>query len=337
MLVTRQAVLRQFWYPVIPISHLETRQPQAFELLGEKVVLWLDDDGQPNALRNRCCHRSAMLSNGEVINGSVRCPYHGWSYNGKGGCVNVPQLAIDQPIPASYKVPAYRCTLRYGYVWVCLDEPLMPIPNIPQAQDPKFRLIPEFYERWECSGLRIMENSFDNAHFSFVHQSTFGDIQNPEPASIQVTMLENGLNVKTQVPVLNPPLQQANLKILTETTLRTNDTTWYLPFTRILEITYPNGLIHVIVTVATPINDRASQIVQFCLRNDTEADARAEEIIAFDRTVTSEDRTILEATDYDVPLDLRHEQHMASDQPGVIMRLKFTALLKAHGEIEQRR
>ena len=336
MLVTRQPVLRRFWYPVMPVAQLETIQPQAFELLGERLVLWLDRDGQPSAVRDRCCHRSTQLSKGTVIEGHVRCPYHGWSYNGAGACVNVPQLSDDQPIPTSYRVDSYRCTARYGYVWVCLDEPLLPIPHIPQADDPAFRCIPEFYERWDCSGLRIMENSFDNAHFSFVHQATFGDVANPEPASIQVTTLEHGLNVKTQVPVVNPPLQQKNLQLATETTLRTNDMTWYLPFLRTLQITYPNGLIHLIFTAATPISDRASQVVQFCLRNDSETDAKAEEIIAFDRAVTLEDRTVLESTDFDVPLDLQEEQHMASDQPGIMMRRKFAALLKAHGEIEQR-
>ncbi|MEG3989293.1 hypothetical protein QUA13_19430 [Microcoleus sp. S28C3] len=36
----------------------------------------------------------------------------------------------------------------------------------------------------------------------------------------------------------------------------------------------------------TPINDSTSQMVQFCLRNDTEADAKTIDIIAFDRAVT---------------------------------------------------
>ncbi|MEG4586041.1 hypothetical protein QUA54_12620 [Microcoleus sp. MOSTC5] len=36
----------------------------------------------------------------------------------------------------------------------------------------------------------------------------------------------------------------------------------------------------------TPINDSTSQMVQFCLRNDTEADAKTIDIIALDRAVT---------------------------------------------------
>jgi phage anti-repressor protein len=91
----------------------------------------------------------------------------------------------------------------------------------------------------------------------------------------------------------------------------------------------------VVVNTAVPISDSTSQIVQFCLRNDTENDTKAENAIAFDREVTLEDKVILESTDYDVPLDLTKEQHMMTDKPGMMMRRKFLALLKAQGEVEQ--
>lgn len=329
MLVTQEPLLRRFWYPVMPMSLLSFEKPQPFVLLGEKLALWLDADGQPAAVSDRCCHRSAQLSKGVVVNGCIRCPYHGWSYDGAGACTNVPQL--ETPIPDSYRVSAFPCVQRYGYAWVCLDEnPLQPIPDIPEASDPAMRQIPQFYERWECAGLRVMENSFDNAHFSFVHAASFGDQHQPRPASLKITPTDYGLNMQTQVDVVNPPIQQKNLQMVEAVTVRTMNSNWYMPFTRTLKITYPNGLVHLIFTSATPISDRASQVVQFCLRNDTEADAKAEDIIAFDRQVTLEDREVLESTDYDVPLALTAEQHMPSDQPGVVMRKKLATLLKNH-------
>jgi hypothetical protein len=104
-----------------------------------------------------------------------------------------------------------------------------------------------------------------------------------------------------------------------------------MPFLRKLRIRYPNGLSHSIVTGATPIDDRTCQIVQFVYRNDTEADAKAEDIIAFDRQVTGEDRDILESTDWDVPLDQAGvEMNMPSDRPGVLMR---RMLLKLEREL----
>ena len=333
MLVTKQTVLKRFWYPVIPIAHLQ-ESPASFTLLGQPLALWLDAEGKPAAVVDRCCHRSAKLSKGEVIDGCLCCPYHGWSFNAQGVCVRVPQLT-NQPIPPSYRVNAYRCQVKYGYVWVCLNEPLTEIPEILEVDNPGFRMLHEFYEPWKCSGLRMMENAFDNAHFSFVHTGTFGNQQQPVPASINLITSDFGLQVKTVVPVLNPPLQQKNLGIQEEAVFRTNQMTWFLPFARKLHITYPNGLIHIIVTIATPIDDTTSQISQFCLRNDTEAEAKASDVIAFDRAVTLEDKMVLETTDYDTPLSVLEQQHMASDKPGIIMRHKLAALLRTHGEVEQ--
>ncbi len=334
MLVTQQPVLRRFWYPVVPLERVKTA-PVAFQLLGEAIVIWLDADGKPAAVRDRCCHRSARLSLGVVIDGNIRCPYHGWSFDGTGTCVRVPQLTTDL-IPRSYKVDNYHCDVRYGYVWVALDEPLAPIPEIPEASDPQFRYIPEFYEVWNCAGLRLMENSFDNAHPHFVHVSTFGVEQEPvPPAPDFFEETDFGLRMKYVLPVFNSEVQKQNLQMAEERTVRISEGTWYMPFIRTLKINYPNGLTHLIFTAATPISDRASQIVQFCLRNDTEADVSAARVVAFDRTVTLEDKAILESTDYDVPLKISAEQHMVSDKPGIVMRHKLAALLKAYGEVEQ--
>lgn len=221
------------------------------------------------------------------------------------------------------------CQERYGYVWVCLDpEPLQSIPAIPAADVAEHRLIPQFYEPWQVSGLRLMENSFDNAHFSIVHAESFGNQDAPQPAKSEIVSLEMGLKVYVTVPVVNPPSQQQNLGISDTMTVRHIESTWYVPFSRTLKITYPNGLMHLIFTAATPIDDQTSQVVQFCIRNDTEEQAKAEDINAFDRQVVNEDKYVLESTTYDTPVDIAAEQHMPSDQPGIIMRHQLAALIQ---------
>jgi phenylpropionate dioxygenase-like ring-hydroxylating dioxygenase large terminal subunit len=335
MLVTKQPVFRRFWYPVIEIKQLQ-EGAKSFELLGEPIALWLKRDGQPVAVQDRCCHRSAKLSGGKVIDDNIRCPYHGWTYNDCGKCVHVPQLG-DNPIPTDYKVPAYKCIERYGYAWVCLGEPLVDIPEIPEARDPDFRMIHEFYEPWKVAGLRVMENELDLAHPTFVHTTTFGSGDHPIPDVMEVKETKWGLILEATLGVVNPPLQQQNLKMQNDKTTRILTMDWFMPFTCKLRIAYPNGLVQIIVNTTTPINDSTSQIVQFCLRNDTEADVPSQDVIAFDRAVTLEDKAILETTDYDVPLNLSLEQHMMTDKPGMLMRRKLAALLKEHGEIEQRK
>ncbi len=336
MLVTQQPVFRRFWYPVISRQQL-TGQPQAFELLGEPLVLWLDEEGKAAAVRDRCCHRTAKLSLGKVNQGRICCPYHGWEFSAQGDCVKVPQLQPDCAIPAHYRVDAYRCQERYGYIWVCLEEPLIDIPEIAEASDSNYRLIQEFYEPWECAGLRVMENELDLAHPTFVHTDTFGSEDHPTPDELEITETDWGIHVFGKLGVVNPELQQKNLKMGEAKTFRTLTMDWLMPFTIKLKITYPNGLEHIVVNTMTPVSDRTSQMVQFCVRNDTEADTPARDVIAFDRAVTLEDKRILESTDYDVPLSPSAEQHMLTDRPGIMIRKKNAALLKAQGEVEQTR
>jgi phenylpropionate dioxygenase-like ring-hydroxylating dioxygenase large terminal subunit len=333
MLVTKQPVFRKFWYPVIPFTDL-AEGPKSFTLLGQKIVLWLDAKGKPAAAKDRCCHRSAQLSLGKVVNGAIACPYHGWQFDSKGSCVYVPQLK-GVSIPTTSHIDAYQCAESYGYVWVCLEDPIVDIPKISEAFEPDFRLIHEFYEPWKCAGLRVMENELDLAHPTFVHTSTFGSEDHPTPDLLEITETKEGLHAHGILGVVNPELQQQNLKMESAQTYRTLDMLWFMPFTIKLRIAYPNGLVHIVVNTMTPIDDSTSQMVQFCVRNDTENETPSRDVIAFDRAVTLEDKRILETTDYDVPLVPSREQHMFTDKPGLMMRKKIAELLKAHGETEQ--
>lgn len=328
MLVTQHPVFRRFWYPVVPIARVQ-QGPQAFCLLGQDLVLWLDRTGRPAAALDRCRYCSARLSLGTVQDDCLQCASHGcWQLNADRKRDRIPQLS-DRPVLETERTQTFRCDRRYGYVWVCLDDPISDIPEIPEAEDPRFRYIPQFYEVWNCAALRLMENSFDNAHPHFVHAQTFGLQQSPiPPAPDSFTETAEGFQMTYRLPAKNTEVQKRNLRLDEPTTVRTSQGNWFLPFTRSLKITYPNGLVHLIFTAATPISDRSIQVLQFCLRNDTEAEAKASEIVAFDRQVTLEDKVVLESTDFDVPLRLQDEQHMVSDKPGIIMRRRLAALIE---------
>lgn len=336
MLVTQQPVLRKFWYALVPMTDLD-QGPQSFTLLNTPLVLWKQADGQPAALLDRCCHRTAKLSKGFVTpEGHIACGYHGWEYDCRGACRKVPQNT-DGTIPPGAGVTAFHCQERYGYVWVALDDPIAPIPDFPEDGDPAYRRIFQFYEHWATSPLRVMENSFDNSHFSFVHKANFGIFDQPAPSKYNIEETDYGFQAETLVPINNPPESYRITGTTEPITHRHLINRWYQPFCRRFGCSYPaSGIDHIIYNCATPIDDGHMVLVQWLYRNDQEANCSTQELINWDRAITTEDKEILEATDPDACIDLgRHaEFHMHSDRPGILMRRKLMQLLESHGEKE---
>jgi phenylpropionate dioxygenase-like ring-hydroxylating dioxygenase large terminal subunit len=337
MLTSRQKIFRKFWHAVVPLSDLQRGEPVPFTLLGEAIVLFLDGHGQPAALKDRCCHRTAKLSKGRCVNGALQCGYHGWTYNAQGRVIRIPQYGPERAIPAEYGTPSYPCEARHGYAWVALDEPIAPIPSIPEFGAPGWRTIFQFYERWATSPLRALENSFDNAHFSFVHRATFGVEDQPKPSRYELVENDAGFYAETVIAAANPVAFQRVSGSTDKLTQRHMRNAYYLPFSRRLDIEYPSGIRHVIVNCFTPIDDGQIQLVQWLFRNDTEADCPAQLLIDFDHVITREDKDMLEATDPDALVDTRRrgvEFSMDSDRPGMLIRKKLMELLAAHGEAE---
>jgi phenylpropionate dioxygenase-like ring-hydroxylating dioxygenase large terminal subunit len=300
-------------------------------------VLFLDAQGQPAALRDRCCHRTAKLSKGWCVNGALQCGYHGWTYNGQGKVIRIPQYDESRAIPAEYCTPAYPCTARYGYAWVALEEPIAPIPELPEFGAPGWRTIFQFYEAWATSPLRALENSFDNSHFSFVHRATFGVAAQPKPSRYELVTREGGFYAETVIDATNPPAFHRVSGSSEPITQRHMRNAYYLPFSRRLDIEYPSGVRHVIVNCFTPIDDGHIQLVQWLFRNDREEDCPAQMLIDFDHVITREDKEILESTDPDALVDTRRrgvEFSMDSDRPGMLIRKQLMELLAAQGEQE---
>ncbi|MEN9631242.1 MAG: hypothetical protein RJA10_4470, partial [Pseudomonadota bacterium] len=258
-------------------------------------------------------------------------------YDRTGRVIEIPQYPPERAIPADYCTPAYRCTARYGYAWVALEEPIAPIPEVPEFGAPGWRTIFQFYERWDTSPVRALENSFDNSHFSFVHRATFGVAGQPKPSKYQLVERDGGFHAETLIDAVNPPAYQRVSGTTDPITQRLMRNAYFLPFSRRLDIEYPSGVRHIIINCFTPIDDGRIQLAQWLFRNDTEADCPAQLLIDFDHVITREDKDILESTDPDALVDTRRrgvEYSMESDKPGMLIRKQLMELLTAHGESE---
>ena len=188
-------------------------------------------------------------------------------------CVRIPQRPDAGPSRQPV-VRSFACAERYGYVWIALDEPLAPIPDWPEERDPGYRRIDQFYEPWACASLRLMENSFDNAHIHFVHRNTFGDINDPDPPQPTIERRDLSFVARSDVPVYNTDLQKQNLRDAGAVTIRHMTATGTCHSCAACTSAIRMGS----TTSSSPPRHRSGRclpVVQFCFRNDTEADAPA--------------------------------------------------------------
>jgi phenylpropionate dioxygenase-like ring-hydroxylating dioxygenase large terminal subunit len=94
--------------------------PLARRICNEPIVLFRDRDGRAAALADRCCHRSAPLSLGRVVEQGIECGYHGLVIDSAGKCVKVPGQRL---IPDEVTVRSYPLVEKNQLVWVWLGAP----------------------------------------------------------------------------------------------------------------------------------------------------------------------------------------------------------------------
>jgi phenylpropionate dioxygenase-like ring-hydroxylating dioxygenase large terminal subunit len=327
VLVSQIPALRRYFQPVALSQSIGTA-PSRVELFSTGVVLWRPaPDVRVSGAIDECPHRGARLSQGWHADGCVVCPYHGWSFDADGRAVRIPQLDDDTPIPAKARLTPVHVTERYGYVWACLDdEPAAPVPDLPGVDDDGFEMRHEFFEPWAASAPRIVDNSLDIAHVSFVHRGTIGDPAFPKLPSFDVERHAHGLRFQlTYVMKVNDE-QKRNLGIDTDHATRDTLVDLVQPLVFTARLRYPNGIEQVLLKGATPIDDQRSMFWQFVARNDAPDDERWASIIGMDRAVTNEDRPILEGVPADFPLSTAAEVHLRADRMTVEYRRLLASL-----------
>jgi phenylpropionate dioxygenase-like ring-hydroxylating dioxygenase large terminal subunit len=63
---------------------------------------------------------------------------------------------------------------RYGCIWTTIGSPARDIFDIPEADEADRRFVPCGWVKMRASGLRVVENFLDMAHFPFVHKDILG-------------------------------------------------------------------------------------------------------------------------------------------------------------------
>jgi phenylpropionate dioxygenase-like ring-hydroxylating dioxygenase large terminal subunit len=180
----------------------------------EPVIMSRHEDGNVYLLLNRCPHRANKVCDVEREHSArIRCPYHGWTFNGRGDLLAVPYgngygsdfERSDLNLARVPRVESYR-----GFVFgslapdgITLREHL---GNAAESLDRLSDLSPQgevelghgwMKHRYQANWKLVVENQVDGYHLHFTHQSFFKSYSSPEkPYKDGVDYAEGGSLVR---------------------------------------------------------------------------------------------------------------------------------------------
>ncbi|WP_028216645.1 aromatic ring-hydroxylating oxygenase subunit alpha [Paraburkholderia oxyphila] len=164
------------WYPLAWSRELKSGKTLGTHFAGKPVVLARTASGRAFALEDRCAHRQVPLHAGVVDGETIRCGYHGWTYDCSGQCVDVPYLGRER-LPNG--VRSYPCREAHGMIFVfpgnatLADEQPLPVLDSVVNKNYKTR---RFGREVKCHYSFMHENLMDMNH-QFLHRRQMGQMR----------------------------------------------------------------------------------------------------------------------------------------------------------------
>lgn len=168
---------RRYWL-VVGTTQDQYDIPQAVKVLGEDLVLFRDPDGKIGLLGLHCPHRGSSLEYGDIEDGGLRCPYHGWLFNVVGECLEQPAEPVDSTFCQKVKHLSYPVEVQGGLIFAYLgpaqDGP-PPLPKYQALAATSGQRSLEATRQYDYNWFNFIENGADPAHFSILHRADPND------------------------------------------------------------------------------------------------------------------------------------------------------------------
>ncbi|HEY1795543.1 MAG TPA: Rieske 2Fe-2S domain-containing protein [Stellaceae bacterium] len=168
----------RIWVPVALADEVSAGQPLGVDLLGTRVVAYRDPAGKPVVQTAWCPHLGADLSVGQIAEGQIRCPYHHWRFDAKGGCAHIP---TGDKIPPGARIATWPVAETWGLVWAFNGaEPLYPPPGIPAIAEPELAIEARRRGTRNLPPWVPVSNGIDFQHLRALH-----GLQTTEPDAVE--------------------------------------------------------------------------------------------------------------------------------------------------------
>jgi phenylpropionate dioxygenase-like ring-hydroxylating dioxygenase large terminal subunit len=159
------------WFAVAWSRDLVAGDVRRVHYFEEDLVLFRTRSGAAKVLDGHCPHLGAHLAEGgRVIGEAIRCPFHGWQFDGHGRCVEIPYC---KRIPPRAVTRAWDVLERNGMIFVWRHAEAKPpdweVPAFRELEDPAWTEPRTFEIEVPVHMQEMHENNNDPVHFHFVH------------------------------------------------------------------------------------------------------------------------------------------------------------------------
>ena len=167
------------WFALARSVDLPPKGVLPLHLFGHELVLFRTEDGQARLSEAYCPHLGAHLGHGgSVVGQSLRCPFHGWCFDGDSGrCTEIP---FARKIPPRARITTWPVRELDGMVLVYRGPDASsqlglfgqePSWEVPAVQSDEWT--GPTYCTWQLRTccLEILENTVDAAHLPAVHDA----------------------------------------------------------------------------------------------------------------------------------------------------------------------
>ena len=146
-------------------------------LLGEDLVAFRDTNGEVGLVDAYCPHRRAPMFLARNEKCGIRCVYHGWKFDTRGKCLEMPTEPIDSAYKDKIRIKSYPVGEGAGMIWAYMG----PSAEAPPPPDMELTRVPAthcFVSRTvqDCNYLQALEGGLDSAHATILHNITIGDL-----------------------------------------------------------------------------------------------------------------------------------------------------------------
>ena len=115
-------LMRQHWMPICLTEEVAEPDcdPVAAQVLGDKLVVFRDSEGQVGVMDEACPHRGVSLLYGRNEEGGLRCLYHGWKMDVRGKVTEMVSEPASSGFMDKVQHRAYPVQEWGGVVWAWL-------------------------------------------------------------------------------------------------------------------------------------------------------------------------------------------------------------------------